>query len=182
MNTSDPFPASPAPLKITRRPAPVAEEPSVEHTSSLGGELAADLAALHEREANLRRYEVRLRAWQAQLDEAQSAAGGSAAPFSRAASGAPFTAEPSLEAAWAKFHRARALLETEQNQMRDTRIVLNEMEVQLKRREAELARREALVAQREQALGIGQNAPAPSAMQRLAQAPMQAARSVFKGR
>ena len=149
--------------------------------SDLGGQLAADLEALREREENLRRYEVRLREWQTQLD-ATVAAGGSASPFMRSPSTHPFPnsvpADSALEAAWAKFHRARALLEAEQNQLRDDRLVLRDKEQMLSQREADLAEREARVAQKETEAGT---LPAPSAVQRLTQAPFLAAKAVFRG-
>lgn len=154
--------------------------PESDFRSDLGGQLAADLEALREREENLRKYEVRLREWQAQLD-ATVAAGGSASPFMRSASENPSPgstpADSALEAAWAKFHRARALLEAEQNQLRDDRLALRDMEQMLKQREADLAEREARVAQREAELATR---PAPSAVQRLTQAPFLAAKAVFR--
>lgn len=158
--------------------------------NEMGGQLAADLEALREREMNLRDYEARLRAWQAQLDEAlvkppaltADMPGGSGAPFARTASGSPFATDPTLQAAWEKFHRARALLEAEQNQMRDDRIVLRETELSLKRREAELAQREAALAERERLVMAAIERSPASAVQRLTQAPFEAAKAIFSAR
>ncbi len=179
-------PASSQPaLKLPRRTALVSGGSAVplsDLRSDLGGQLAADLEALREREENLRQYEIRLRAWQSQLD-ATVAAGGSASPFVRTMSGNPFagsaTTDSALEAAWSKFHRARALLESEQNQLRDDRLVLRDLEQTLKHREDELAAREMRVAQRESELATA-SVPAPSAVQRLTQAPFLAAKAVFR--
>lgn len=189
MNTPAPFPGSSPALKLARRSSPMpAELPAAE--GEMSAQVAADLEALREREMNLRDYEARLRAWQAQLDDAATrspaAAGhgmaGSGAPFSRTASGSPFVAEPALQAAWEKFHRARALLEAEQNQMRDDRIVLRETELSLKRREAELAQREAALAQRESLLLAAIERTPSSTVQRLTQAPFEAAKAIFSAR
>lgn len=170
-------------LKLSRRSTLVpgsSAAPESDVRSDLGGQLAADLEALREREENLRKYEVRLRDWQAQLD-ATVAAGGSASPFMRRTSGNPFPSsgplDSALEAAWSKFHRARALLEAEQIQLRDDRLVLRDREQMLKQREAELAEREARVAQHE---ADAATLPAPSAVQRLTQAPFLAAKAVFR--
>lgn len=173
-------------LKLPRRSTlvPGSSIPSVPQESDLrsdlGGQLAADLEALREREENLRKYEARLREWQAQLD---AAAGGSASPFGRGASANPVQgvtpADSALEVAWAKFHRARALLEAEQNQLRDDRLALRDKEQILRQREADLAEREARVAQREAELA-GPPAPSPSTVQRLTQAPFLAAKAVFR--
>lgn len=179
MNTKVPVTGTTPVLKLPRRPVADAQAVS-DFSSQMGGQLAADLEGLREREMNLRGYEERLRAWQAQLDAAlvkSPVSGGSAAPFPRPASGVPFAVDTGLEAAWQKFHRARALLEAEQNQLRDDRMAVREMEVQLQRREAELAEREAAVALREQQLEAEK---AQSTMQRLTQAPFVAARAVFK--
>lgn len=154
----------------------------------MAGQLAADLEALREREANLRDYEVRLRAWQTQLDAATThphpAAGVTATPFARSSSNSPFAGDTSLEAAWAKFHRARSLLEAEQNQMRDDRIALRALEASLKEREADLARREALLAEQQQQLAEiiagAQDKKLLSTVQRLTQAPFLVAKAAFK--
>jgi len=152
----------------------------------MSGQLAADLDALREREMNLRDYESRLRNWQSQLDAAlvkqPSATAGSGSPFPRAGSGSPFASDTSLEAAWEKFHRAHALLEAEQHQMRDDRIVLREMELALKRREAELAQREEIVAERERLLAEALERSPASTVQRLTQAPFVAAKAIFSSR
>lgn len=152
----------------------------------MSGQLAADLEALREREMNLRDYESRLRNWQSQLDAAlvkpPVAVGGSGSPFPRAASSSPFGGDVSLEAAWEKFHRAHALLEAEQHQMRDDRIALREMELALKRRETEVAQREEAVAERERLLAEALARSPASTVQRLTQAPFVAAKAIFTSR
>lgn len=187
MNTNPPFAGSAPALRLPRRAAASGDTHSG-FGADIGGQLAADLDALREREANLRDYEARLRNWQAQLDAAagQSAPTKSGSPFLRGGTTAPFAAEGSLDEAWQKFYRARALLEAEQKQMRDERIALRETEVALKRREAELAEREARLAAREQppssSAPFAADAPkGPSAVQRFTQAPFLAAKAVFKG-
>jgi DNA repair exonuclease SbcCD ATPase subunit len=185
MNTTVPFnPATPS-LKLPRRSSTTTEAPAPEVHNDLAGQLAADLETLREREENLRKYEVRLRDWQAQLDAtvAQTSRG-SGTPFPRPLGSNPFagqasSADPALEAAWSKFHRARALLEAEQNQLRDDRLAFRDLQAALEKRSAELAAREAALAEREEALAM-QNSPAPSAMQRLTQAPFLAAKAVFR--
>jgi hypothetical protein len=145
--------------------------------------LEAELEAFREREANLRSYEERLRAWQAQLDARVAGATGSASPFLRPSSRTPFGTDPELEAAWAKLHRARALMEAEQNQLRDDRMALHEVEKQLKQRDAELAAREASLVERERLLVEAGKLPgrrAASAVERLTTAPFRAAKAVFR--
>jgi hypothetical protein len=164
------------------------EEPPTPVRDNLATQLAADLEALRERESNLRDYEVRLRAWQTQLDAASTqqpaAPAGSVAPFLRPSSNTPFAGDATLEAAWAKFHRARSLFEAEQHQMRDDRIALRALETSLKEREADLARREAQLAAQQQQLAEfmagAQDKKVLSAMQRLTQAPFLAAKAAFK--
>lgn len=197
MNSNVTFPA-PAPVLKLNRPssekwaATVAEERR---------RLQEDHDALREREANLREYEARLRAWQAELDAGRgpsasqppSAAGAvTAAPFQRPSSRVPFADDAALQAAWEKLHRARELLEAEQNHLRDDRIVMHDQAEALKRREEALAAREAALVEREalvnQALHGGAEAlpaasePSKSAMTRLTRAPFDMARSVFGGK
>lgn len=180
-----PAPSDPgSPLRIPPRPSFEPDEPV--HQTAAQREIAGDLEALRERESNLREYEARLRAWQAQLDErAAKPATGSEAPFMQGVSQLPFSSDSLLASSWEKFHRARAILESEQKQMRDERMMMREAELSLKRKEADLAAREEMLAPREKQL----NAPAPaseeikksqSAMERLTSAPFRAARSAFK--
>ncbi len=177
---------APAPLKLPRRTVASPETAAPATLDNMAGQLAADLETLRERETNLRDYEVRLRAWQAQLDAAiaQPGANGTVAPFLRASSHAPFAGDATLEAAWAKFHRARSLLEAEQNQMRDDRIALRALETSLKEREADLAQREAQLAAQQQQLAEfvagAQDKKVLSAVQRFTQAPFLAAKAAFK--
>jgi len=171
--------------------------------ANVSWQLKADLEALREREANLREYENWLRAWQTQLDADGSRGPRTSGPTPRnstapanprASSETPHYTDSSLEAAWEKFHRARALMEAEQNQIRDDRVMLREGETSLKRREAEIVQRELQVAEREMRLAereqqvAGQppvtavpdaNKPRTSTVRRFAHAPFLVARSVF---
>lgn len=157
--------------------------------------LQEDQDALRERENNLREYEARLRAWQAEIDAGRAAtipprpAGGpvpAATPTTLVRSSrAPFADDPALQAAWEKLHRARELLEAEQNHLRDDRIMLREQETTLKKREQALAEREAKVAEREALVAAATPAPKKddeSAMSRITRAPFEMARSVFGGK
>lgn len=179
MNTRAPLSATPA-LKLPR-PSAIAPGPIPD------GAAGDELDEFREREANLRAYEEKLRTWQAQLD-AQSAPAAGGPPPARPGSRAPFAADGTLEAAWEKLYRARALLEAEQHQLRDERMALRELDADLKRREAAMAQREAQVVAREQERaaaaaavdGTAGAARTPSAVQRLTQAPFLAAKAVFK--
>jgi hypothetical protein len=176
-------------LQLPRRPTP--PDAPAELSAGSRWQLEIDLAGLRERESNLREYEARLRAWQEQLD---AAGRGTAAPTRSGAplglSSSPFAVPNDFElrGAWEKLHRARALLEAEQKQLRDDRIVMRDTVAQLDRREAELTAREVAVTQREHQVAAAETAMTaaaveekqPSAVRRLAQAPLQAARAVFK--
>jgi hypothetical protein len=176
-------------LQLPRRAVP-AEVPA-ELSAESRWQLEIDLAGLRERETNLREYEARLRAWQEQLDAAgrsPAIPGRSAPPLGVSSSPFALPNDFELRGAWEKLHRARALLEAEQKQLRDDRIVMRDTVGQLDRREAELTAREAAVTQREQQVAAAEAAIAAvtveekpaSAVRRLAQAPLQAARAVFK--
>ncbi len=186
--TQSPFPFTQPALKLSRRAAnPTSGEPTAAPFDFSATQVAADLAALQEREANLREYEARLRAWQDRLD---AAAGQPAAatnvPFAKPSSQPPFQSDEALSAAWEKFHRARALLEAEQNQLRDDRMAFRDAEANLREREAALEARETRLKERELLLTIAvgeeekreaavEEKPR-SAIQRLTQAPW----AVFK--
>ncbi|HWA86888.1 MAG TPA: hypothetical protein VG710_11740 [Opitutus sp.] len=186
MNTQAPFfPAKPV-LKLPSR---------IEGGGSgAGGAVPAacppfteELAAFREREANLRAYEERLRAGQAQLDARMGAPLGSGSPFARSSSSSPFTGagDAGLEAAWNKFHRAHALLEADQRHLRDERMALHETEKQLRQREDGVASREAELAERERVLVEKKparvaSARDASAVERLTTAPFRMAKSIFK--
>jgi len=182
MNTIPPFaPATPVLRLPSRGDGPTAATPPAGATAAKS--LDVELAAFREREANLRAYEERLRAWQGQLDARVSGPAGSASPFLRPSSRTPFAADTDLEAAWAKLHRAHALMEAEQNQLRDDRMAIREAEKQIRHREADLAAREARLAERERLLVSEEKVPArktPSAVERLTTAPFRAAKAVFK--
>ena len=167
-------------MKIPHRDPLEGAGGSTPSQSAAQRELAADIEALREREANLREYEARLRAWQAQLDaRGAPPAPGSNTPFMQSVSQLPFSSDSLLASSWEKFHRARALLESEQKQMRDERMMMREAEISLKRREMELAAREEQVARREQQLASpssGSTPPTeqkkgPSAVERFTKAP-----------
>jgi hypothetical protein len=142
-------------------------------------ELAADFEALRERETNLREYEERLRAWQAQLDARGAQAGptpGTPTPFVQSLSQLPFSSDSLLASSWEKFHRARALLESEQKQMRDERMMMREAELSMKRREAEVTAREEELERRERQLSAPGRAAKdepikPSKIERFTKAP-----------
>lgn len=155
-------------------------------------QLESDFEALRERESNLQRYEARLRTWQEQLD---GRSGGNNNGATAASSSAPFggthsatATDSEICAAWDKFHRARALLQAEQNQLRDERMAFRDAKADLERRETDLATRETKLAERELLLKIAVGATtgeeekkSPSAMKRLTSAPLHAAKSVFGG-
>ena len=179
-----------SPLKLPHRdPLEAATGPSEE---AVRRELAEEFEALREREANLREYEARLRAWQAQLDSRTGGVGGpgSEAPFVQSVSQLPFSSDSLLASSWEKFHKARAILEAEQKQMRDERMMMRDTDAALKRREMELAAREEQLkrerltastdAASEAAAIDAENKRPKSAMERLTSAPFRAARSAFK--
>lgn len=189
--TTNPFPAPAPALKLPRRSIAPDSVPENEYVPSPAEveqrrQLEADIAELREREANLREYEARLRAWQDQLDA--DVVLPKSTPVRATTTGANFAASGDLQAAWEKFHRAHALLEAEQRQMRIDRIVSQENEAAVQRREAELTAREATIAERERVLeemlagaaaaAQAEDAKPRSTMQRLTQAPFM---SVFKG-
>jgi hypothetical protein len=183
MNSPDlPNPGSP-PLKLPHRDGVEASQPTGMSVTQM--ELAADFEALREREKNLREYEERLRAWQAQLDARSPVTGavpGSNTPFLQPATQLPFSSDSLLASSWEKFHRARALLESEQKQMRDERMMMREAELNMKRREAAMSAREEDLANREKLLTAPtQDKPAakkgPSAIERLTKAPFFGTRS-----
>jgi len=201
MNSAITFPPVRPALKLTRSSAttpcfPMADEKWAATLTEERRRLHEDQEALRVREANLREYESRLRALQAEIEAGGSAvnapARGSVAPFVRPSSKAPFESDAALQTAWEKLHRARELLEAEQNHMRDERIVLMDQQNDLQRRTEAVTAREARVAEREQLL-MAAAAPVVlggpiasehtmSAMTRLTRAPFDMARSVFGGK
>lgn len=147
MNPPAPAPVADPCLKLSRRAAAAgtAFSPATEWR------LAADLEALREREENLRRYEARLRALQEQVDRR------TAEPVRRIGAGDPVNpvsgaAADQLHTGWEKFHRAVALMEAEQLQLREERSTLRAERDALDQRENQLAAREAAVVERERAL------------------------------
>lgn len=166
--------------------------------------LLEDQDALRERESNLREYEERLRNWQAQLDAGRQGAIPAAQGLRAALPGISYTPAPvpaavigtesGLQAGWEKLHRAREILEAEQNHLRDDRLALREIETTIKRREDAVTAREEQLRQREaliaaattgsnsEAIAEGASTTEGSAVSRLTRAPFELARSVFGGR
>lgn len=190
MNSNVTFPPPAPVLKLNR--------PSTEKWAATVAEerrrLQEDQEALRERETNLREYEARLRAWQAELDAGRGApaprTSTTASPFQRPSSRVPFADDAALQAAWEKLHRARELLEAEQNHLRDDRIVMRDQMETVKRREEAVTAREAALAEREAlvtaalqpAKDQASGEPSVSAVTRLTRAPFDMARSVFGGK
>lgn len=173
--------------------------------------LHEDHEALREREENLREYEARLRTLQAEIEASRKPAaapramalGYSYTPSAAAPGTVPAFQRPTstpqddtaLAGAWEKLHRAREILEAEQNHMRDERIVLREQQTAVKVREVAVAEREARMAERE--AQIAEMTPAQeavvepetaeqateatprSAVSKLTMAPFNMARSMF---
>lgn len=183
MNAPDPLNPGGSPLFIPQREGKAAAKPSTSSAAQV--ELAADMEALRERETNLREYEERLRSWQAQLDARVGPGGptlGSGTPFIQGVSQMPFSSDSLLASSWEKFHRARAILESEQKQMRDERMMMREAEVSMKRRELALADREERVAAREKQFAAPEQKEKkpPTAMERLTKGPFFGTRSGLK--
>jgi predicted transcriptional regulator len=123
--------------------------------------LQEDHEALREREVNLREYEARLRALQAEIDANRTAPApraqalgysytpAAASTSTRPTSKTPFHDDAALQTAWDKLHRAREILEAEQNHLRDERIMLREQVAAVKAREQAVSEREAKLAERE---------------------------------
>jgi hypothetical protein len=202
MNSSITFPAPTPALNLVR--------PSAEKwAASLADErrrLEEDLDALREREKNLRDYETRLRVLQAEIEAgrggvapapvasapAPAANRSSTVPFARPGSRAPFGDEAALQAGWEKLHRAREILEAEQNHLRVDRMTIREQEAAVKRREQAVAEREMQVAAweaRTQTAGPAAEPEEPvasehtmSAVTRLTRAPFNLARTMLSGK
>lgn len=173
--------------------------------------LQEDHEALREREENLREYESRLRVLQAEIEASRtppaprsqalgysytpaSATQGTVPAFQRPTSKTPFHDDSALQGAWEKLHRAREILEAEQNHMRDERIMLREQQVAVKAREAAVSVREEKMAAREAmmtemtpvqeaavepAAGDPAQANTMSTVSKLTLAPFNMARSMF---
>jgi len=140
--------------------------------------VAEDLEILRACEENLRRYEMRLRALQAELEAAGAfVRPPSASPFDRPIV-PPAPDHESVQAAWDKVYRARSLLEAEQVQMRDERRAMKETAEALARREQAVAAREAIMAEAEEQAAAAEVSE-HSSVARLARAPLEMARSVF---
>jgi hypothetical protein len=176
-------------LKIRRRSglAAAIAEPIDQVNRGLDGyhRMAEDLADLRTREEHLRAYEQRLRALQEEVEAGRTAAVRPPAPtFSSPSSRHPFD-DGSLQSAWDKLYRARALLEAEQSHLRDDRLSLADEQKRLSEREERLAAREALLATA-QAVAAAASVPSvavmtetESAISRLTKAPFSLAKSVF---
>jgi hypothetical protein len=202
MNSAIVFPPVRPPLKLTRSsattpPFPLPDEKWAATLTEERRRLHEDQEALRVREANLREYEDRLRALQAEIEAGGGAARpapvrSSTTPFVRPSTKAPFESDAALQSAWEKLHRARELLEAEQNHLRDERIILQDQQNDLQRRDEAVTAREAAVTEREQLL-LAAAAPVVtgepiasehtrSAVTRFTRAPFDMARSVFGGK
>lgn len=157
--------------------------------------LHEDQESLREREHNLRSYEAKLRSLQDEIEAGRSVKAasllGTKPPFSPRQNGrAGREEDPTLQVAWDKLHRARELLQAEQDHVRNDRNFLRELEVSLKHREEVLAAREARVAEREARLLVGTGGARPhggdeshsSAVARITLAPFNMARSMLGGK
>lgn len=180
MNPTDIVFPKPTELRL-RRPAAATEDegPLAEQQAMLEAaqrQLAEDLDLLRQREDNLRAYETRLRVLQSRMEGGERQVPPPAPPPSL--SRPPMGLNPSLDAAWAKLHRARELLEVEQKHLVEGRLLLKEELQTLARREAAVAAREARVAALEQR-PAPKPAEKPSAMLGLTRAPFSLAKAVF---
>jgi hypothetical protein len=128
--------------------------------------LDADIAELRESEANLRTYEKRLRALQAELDGMSRSQRATAAPTRvKGATRASFSSDADkLETEWDKLIRARELLELEQAHVRGDRLALSDETAVVRRRAQAIAEREARVMEREQALPVTDERQAAEAL------------------
>ena len=147
--------------------------------------LAAEWKTLHEREENLRAFELQLRAMQADIDARRTP--------EIPTSVSPFPAgELSLQSAWDKLIRARELLEAEQTNFREDRMAMRAELADLKRRQANFAVRQAALTAREESLSRAElaadSAAEPiaaqhtmSVMTRLTRSPFHFARSILRG-
>jgi hypothetical protein len=149
------FPASPTQLRVRRSSQSPLADTRRDNDATMDADtrrrLEQDLENIRTQEQNLLAYEMHLREWQAQLDQAQQGTR-FAAPSSltRFTIPAPQAGEGNLQEAWTKLHRARALLEIEQRHLVDDRLVLREQEALIKQREAALEAREQRIAASEQ--------------------------------
>ena len=198
MNSAITFPPTRPILKIVRSSTSfaVSEEKWAATLKEERRRLHEDQEVLRVRETNLREYEARLRVLQAEIEAGSavmtSTVRGSITPFLRPSSKTPFESEAALQAAWEKLHRARELLQSEENHLREERTILLDQQNDLQRRDEAVTAREARVAEREQLL-VAAAAPVVmaepiagehtmSAMTRLTRGPFKMARSVFGGK
>ena len=101
--------------------------------------LRQDQEMLRLQEQNLQEYEARLRSLQAGI-AADAVADGAREVAPRAHD------DSALQAAWAKLHRARELLDAEEAHLRNDRLAQREPEMAVRAREEAVARREQLAA------------------------------------
>jgi chromosome segregation ATPase len=107
------------------------------HLDRLRDQVQADMAALRERESNLRAYENRLRSGEA-------------------AAAVPRHQVPEVAAELHRLQRGTQLLEAERAAVRDDRLKLRQDEADLKKREADLKAREERLAARERTLAASE--------------------------
>lgn len=127
--------------------------------------LDADIAELRESEANLRAYEKRLRALQAELDgmsRSQRVVPALAPVRTKGSTRSPFSGDSDkLKTEWDKLIRARELLELEQAHVRGDRLALSDETAVVRRRAQAVAERETRVTERELALQASEANQAP---------------------
>ncbi|MBP6507413.1 MAG: hypothetical protein KA257_07590 [Opitutaceae bacterium] len=150
------FPTAQAALKVRRSKSPFADalrEPAELNPEEARHRLEQDSEALRLQEQNLHAYEMHLREWQTQLDQAQQGTRfGAPSSLTRFTIPSPQMGESTLQDAWTKLHRARALLEVEQKHVVDDRLAQREQEKALKQREETVVKREERIAALEQRL------------------------------
>lgn len=126
MSTTPPF-----------RPSPETASLEASHLERLRDQVQADMAALRERETNLRSYEERLRAGEP-------------------AASTPRHQVPEIAAELHRLQRGTQLLEAERAAVRDDRLKVRDLEASLKKREVELKAREERVVARERTLAASE--------------------------
>lgn len=129
MSTTPPF-----------RPSQETTRLETAHLERLREQVQADMAALRERETNLRAHEDRLRA-------GTSAVAGAEIPRHQI---------PEIAAELHRLQTGTQLLEAERAVVRDDRLKLRDLEASLKKREAELKAREERLAARERTLAASE--------------------------
>lgn len=152
------------------------------HLEKLRLQISTDIESMHQKEANLREYEQRLRLL---VDHAHNNPPVCQPTAQYIVTSAPGQNSAELDAAWEKYERAHALLEAARRGLTDDRLALRDREEKLAQRETEVARREAWVKVREQELEAQAAARAtvlPPPRATFTTAPFLAARNLFTHR